>query len=155
MHNELIEAKRLLKIADHMVYITYPVLKEQRLLIKILSQINDALNNTISAVLNHEYLQKNIKKYSDSKMNFEAFIGCCPEYNIDKTHINIIKKVSGIMEMHSKSPLEFIRKDQFVIMSDNLKTEPITIERLKIFLHVSQQIFEKTIEKIAKDGRPQ
>lgn len=148
---DIIEAKRLLRIADHMAYITYPVLKEQRLLIKILEQINTALKMTVKAILDHEYLNKRIQKFDDPKLNFDEFISIAEEYGIEKGHINIIKRVSEIIDLHNKSPLEFVRKDAFIIMSDNLKTEQITLERVKIFLKSSKQILDNTELKLIKD----
>lgn len=148
---DIIEAKRLLRIADHMVYITYPVLKEQRLLIKILEQINTALKKTIVAILDHEYVNKRIQKFDDPKVNFDTFVGLAESYGIGQSHISIIKKVSGIIELHNKSPLEFIRKDAFIIMTDNLKTEQITLERVKIFLKSSKQIVDNTELRLIKD----
>ena len=145
------EAKRLLKVADHMVYITYPVLQEKRLLIKILEQINLALKKTVSTILNHEYIHKRITKFDDPKLNFDSFIASASHYGIEKSHINTIEKVSKIMELHSKSPLEFVRKDAFVIMTDNLQTEQITLERVKIFLQVSKQIIENTERRLLEE----
>ncbi|MFC1686189.1 hypothetical protein ACFLZZ_04195 [Nanoarchaeota archaeon] len=145
------EAKRLLRIADHMCYITYPVLKEKRLLIKILEQINLALRKTISSIIEHEYLQKRIKKFDDPKLNFDTFIECCPKYGIESSQINIIKKVAYIMDLHNKSPLEFVRKDAFIIMTDNLQTEQITLERVKIFLQASKKVLENTELRFVKE----
>ncbi len=148
---EIIEAKRLLSIADHMAYITYPVLKENRLLIKILEQISSALDKTMKAILENEYYQKRIQKFDDPKLNFDAFLGSATYYGLEPIHIKTIKQIAGIMEMHKKSPMEFVRKDTFIIMSDNLQTEQISLERVKIFLKISQQILENTEMKLIKD----
>lgn len=148
---EFQEAKRLLRIADHMTFVTYPVLREKRLMIKIIEQIDSAMKKTISSILSHEYIQKNVKKYDDPKQNYDEFLACSPAYNITDSQLKTIKQLSNIVELHKKSPMEFIRKDSFVIMSDSMHMEQITIERIKIFLKIAQEIVQNTEIKFIKD----
>ena len=151
-NSKIDEAKRILKIADHMAYITYPVLKEHRLLIKILEQISKALTNSVSAILIHEYSQKRIKTYTDPKLNFDTFKDISTSYGLNEGHIKTIKNVSNLMESHNRSTMEFIRKDKFVIMSDNLQTQDITLDQVKSFLKLSKEIIDKAEKRFSKDS---
>jgi len=144
-NTRLEEVKKSIKTIDHMIYVTYPILKETRLLIKILEQIHNNISAIIDLILNHEYACKRIKIYSDSKLNFETFATkCAPRYGIIQDQVNATKQIICLIKAHSASPLEFARKDKFIIMLDDLKTEEINIEKLKLYLSLVKDLAKKT-----------
>lgn len=152
INSRIEEAKKILKIADHMVYVTYPVINENRLLIKILSQINSIMNNVILAVLENEYANKRIRSYADPKMNFKSFVESSKRYGIGASGIETVKKVAAIMEMHSQSPMEFVKNDSFVIMSDSMRTEEITYNLVKSSLSVAKEMLSSVENRINLDS---
>jgi hypothetical protein len=146
------EAKRILKIADHMVYVTYPVINENRLLIKILAQINNVMSSVVLAVLENEYANKRIKSYADLKMNFQSFMESSKRYGLEKPHIESMKKVAALMELHSQSSMEFVKKGSFVIMSDSMHTEEITYPLVKSLLSAIKQILDSVENRLNLDS---
>lgn len=145
------EAKKILKIADHMVYITYPVIKENRLLIKILTQINNVMNNVVLSVLENEYANKRIRSYADPKMNFQSFVESSKRYGLKASSIDSMKRIASIMEMHSQSPMEFVKNDSFVIMSDAMHTEEITYETVKSSLLIAKDVLSSVENRLNLD----
>lgn len=146
------EAKRVLKIADHMIYITYPAIRENRLLIKILGQISSAINSTVLAVLENEYADKRIESYADPKMNFRSFVESSKRYGLKPANIDVIKKIAGLMEMHSQSPMEFVKNDRFVIMSESMQVEEITYEKVKSFLLSAKETVQSVENRLNLDS---
>ncbi len=138
------EAKRSLKMADHMIYITYPLLKENRLLIKILEQIYLVMLNVVKAVLQHEYYFKRIELQNNAEANFSIFTSLSGRYKITPEQVQNIKSVLILMEKHRKSPTEFVRRDKFVILSDDMSAESITAEMIKHFINDAKDILRKT-----------
>ena len=56
---ELIEnAKRHIRIADHIAYVTFPLVKEKRLLLKVLDDTYLVMINIINAILQYDYVYK-------------------------------------------------------------------------------------------------
>jgi len=150
--SNLEEARRMIKTADHMIYVTYPILKENRLLIRILEQINTAIFNIIGMIMQHEYSYKRIKIYSDNRINLETFeTKCAPRYGISSDYLKGIKELFELIERHKKSPMEFVRQNKFIIMSDDLRTDNITLDRLKFFLAISKDLLRKTDVIITSD----
>ncbi len=141
----------ILKTADHMTYMTYPLIKEKRLLLKILNQLNTALMNILNSILQYEYLYKRIQLYKDPKENFRTFKEkCASRYNITEEEMNVISKVFTLTQKHKNSPLEFVKKDKIVIMTDNLHTETIDLPDIKEFLIKTKQILKKAENKIRR-----
>ena len=128
MNNEkLEEAKRLLKVADHMVYVTFPVLNENKLLIKITSQIYNALSKASEVIAERENI-------FPSKNPFKALNESSQKYGFNSSQLEILKEILLVMAMHSESPMEFSRREKLIILSEGLKTEDITIEKVKSYL---------------------
>jgi hypothetical protein len=146
------EAKRMIKTADHMIYVTYPILRENRLLIRILEQIDNAVFSIISVIMQHEYSYKRIKIYNDSRINLETFeTKCAPRYGLSSEYIKGIKELFELIEKHKKSPMEFVRQNKFIIMSDDLRTDNITLEKLKFFLAIAKDLLRKTEVTLTSD----
>jgi hypothetical protein len=138
------DIKRILRNADHMVYITYPVLKENRLLVKVLEEVHEAVKRTINIIMGREYECKRIKLYSDYKINMAIFEQkCAPRYYLSQDEMTGIRQIMDLFESHKSSPMEFSRQNKFIIMSDNLKTDSITVQRLKSMLGTAKLFARK------------
>ena len=138
------KSEKTIQTADHLLYVTYPLVKDKRLLLKILTEIKNATANCMNAVLQYEYLYGRVKLSSNPKLNFKKFLEkCCPRYNISETNVKKIIKLFEIVEKHKDSPFEFVKKDKIVILSNNMNSEIITLEKVKEFLDSSKIILQK------------
>jgi len=139
------EAEKIIQTTDHMVYITFPLIKDKKLLLKILLETNIAVANCINSILQYEYIYKRIALYKNAKTNFKTFKEkCAPKYKITKEEINLILQLFDVVEKHKQSPMEFVRNEKVIILSENLKPEIITIEKIKEFLLLAKNILNKT-----------
>ncbi len=144
-------ASKTLQTADHMAYITFPLIKDNRLLIKIFSEIYASVLSVVNAVLQYDYAYKRIILYSDARINFKNFREeCAPRFGITSEEVVKMIEIFKIMEEHRQSPMEFVKMDKFVILSDSLQTDVITIEKLKEYLLVAKKILQKVTNKIEK-----
>ncbi|MEK6820702.1 MAG: hypothetical protein AABX71_03245 [Nanoarchaeota archaeon] len=137
------KASQSLRTADHLTYMTFPLLKENRLLLKILEEIHSSLIDIMNAVLQYEYTYKRIQIYKDARENFNTFRAIAKRYNIKEEQINKIIEILRLEESHKKSPFEFVRNGKIVIMSDNLKTSTITLGKMKEYLLEVKDILRK------------
>lgn len=141
-------AQRSLQIADHMTYITFPLIKEKRLLLKVLSELSSTILNTINAILQFEYYWKRVQLYHDARANFETFKRVSVRYNISQEQLVRITEILTLAEKHKKSPFEFIKNDKIVIMSDSMAPSFLTLEKIKIFLFETKSMLKKAEQKI-------
>lgn len=133
------ESLRLINIADHMAYMTFPLVNEKKLLLKILEQIHKSLINSISAAL----LLKNKRILKDNKKNLKRFLKLKRFYNIKEEEIKKITEIIEISSKHKASAMEFPRKENIVIMMDNLQTIKLDIKKTKEYLSLIRLIFIK------------
>ena len=148
----IIAAEKKIQTADHMIYVTFPLIKDKRLLLKILQEIKNAVMDCISSILQYEYLYKRIALYKNPKSNFKIFIEkCAPRYQITKEEINLILELFDFIEKHRESPFEFIKDDKVIILSNSLNQKTLTIEKTKEFLMLVKNILRKTRETFKKN----
>ncbi|MBU0959346.1 MAG: hypothetical protein KKB31_05365 [Nanoarchaeota archaeon] len=139
------DAQKKIKAIDHMLYVTYPLVRDNRLLLKVLNESKIAIANCINAILQYEYLYKKIKLYKDTKSNLQTFINkCSPRCNITKEEIKLILDLFELIEKHKTSPFEFSKGDRIFILSETMKQESVSLEKTKQFLILSKDILKKT-----------
>ena len=137
-------SKKTLRTADHLIYVTYSIIKEKRLLIKIFETLHSVTLDVVNAILQNEYSYKRIKIYNDIQVNFEIFTNsCAARYGILPEHLNFIAQILNLMKKHKESPMEFVRHEKYVIMSDNLHAESLTLDQLKMFLVIVKDLVRK------------
>lgn len=141
-------AHRNIQIADHMTYITFPLVKEKRLLLKVLSELGASILNTINAILQFEYYWKRIQIYQDAKANFETFKRISLRYNITPEQLKILQEILSLAERHKKSPFEFVKNDRIIIMSEGLAPSYLTLEKIKFFIIETKDFLRKANLKI-------
>ncbi|MFH1585708.1 MAG: hypothetical protein ABIB79_02990 [archaeon] len=138
------KAQRIIQTVDHMAYMTFQLVKDKRLLLKMLTEIKNGISSCINAILQYEYLYKRISLYKNARENFMTFEKrCAKRYNITEEEINLIKNLFDIVEKHNQSPFEFMRGDKVVILSNGLQPQTITIEEVKRYLLLAKSICRK------------
>lgn len=156
--NSLAEAKRTLKIADHIVFVTYKLVNDPKILIVVLENLFLCFTNSMAAVLYYERYYKKIPPFHDnfqSKFNMfrEKIIN---KYNISSDYLKVIEEIKDLLLAHQKSPLEFKRKDKFVICSEQYKLRSITIPKMKDYVAKAKEfliIIERIISRQEKTNR--
>ena len=144
-------AEEKIQTADHMIYITFPLIKDKRLLLKILSEINIIVLNIMNSILQYEYIYKRINLTRDAKENLRIFVQeCAPRYNITEQELKLILEILDLAKKHKESPFEFVKEEKVVILSENLKPSAITLEKTKEFLLVVKSMLKKTREGMKK-----
>jgi hypothetical protein len=134
---EILEANKLFRTADHMVYVTFPLIKDNKLIITTVENLTAALIKAVNSIIDYDTLYRRISPQSDTfELRFETFkTKCASRYGIDRKHIVLIQDLKSIVDERKKSPMEFIRKDQYVICSDRYRIKALTMEKTKEYLN--------------------
>ena len=67
-HKNFDDAVRHLQIADHMAYVTFPLINEKRLMIKIFDETYKSVINSMNAILKYEIGKSNVRFNEFSKI---------------------------------------------------------------------------------------
>ena len=141
----LSEAEKNIRTIDHMLYVTFPLIKDKKILLKVIKEIKDVVTNCITSILQYEYLYKRINLYRDSRVNFKTFVeNCAPRYEISKDEIKLFMELFDFVEKHKESPFEFVKNEKIIILSESSIPKVLTLEKSKEFLVLAKEILRKT-----------
>ena len=150
------KAKKHIKVADHILTQTFKLIKDPKLLVAVLENISLSMQETMLTLLLFERLYKRIPPFHN---NFESMFNILKmklinKYNINKEYLITMQDIKNMLMNHKKSPIEFSRKDAFVICSDNYRTHTLTADQIKKHLNSAKSFFNK-IDSIIKDYNKQ
>lgn len=149
------KAKKSIEIADHMLSVTYPVVKDPKLLLAIMENIFLAYTNAMSAILYHDRLFKQIPPFNDTfESKFNMFkTRCIGKHKLDKVHLMDLQEIKNIIQEHKASPVEFAKKDKFVICSDNYKMKTIELNDLNAYINKAKVFIGQMDTIVGKNER--
>ena len=153
-HRKLIESANLnFKNADHMIYVTYPIVNDPKLVMTIVEKLYSSVMDTITALLTFDYLYKRIsyvpEREEDKIRLFKEFtIG---RYSLNRELLILIGELKDLLDFRKRAPVEFTRKENFVVCSARYSTKTINIRKIKSYVQDIKTFLEKA-NRILKDG---
>ena len=147
----LVEARDKLNTADHLTYVTYPQIKEVKMLYAIMEDLNKVSNNVVKAIIQYERMYKRIPLVpNDFRSQFEVFRSkCANRYGFDTRIVEMVEDLNRIVELKRRSPMEFVRNDKFVLCTETYKMKVINLQKVKDYLQMSK-IFVGRTSRILK-----
>ena len=130
--NFLENAKSELKIADHMLYITIPLLSEKMLINSVIDHLYKSMLNCMLARLEYE---KYYKKIFSLPKEEESIIDLFFERNREmfEKEMELSKNLKEFIQLHDlakKSRIELKNKNELLVISDTF--EMIRVDEAKI-----------------------
>lgn len=129
-------AERRINIADHMLSVTYPLIRDPKLLLAILKNIFSAYKAGITAIV---FKDRALKKIPPIGNCFESVYNIFKQYSIlrHKLKKNILlefEKIREILDEQEKSTVQFSREDRLVFCSDTYRLKTLAVAELKKML---------------------
>jgi hypothetical protein len=146
------EALSKIKAADHMLTQTYPALNENKILFSVLTNLIAGVEQTMTAILHYDRTFSKIPPFHDtfaSKLNL--FRNTSAGMHKLNEFVPFLAKMNEYLENHKNSPVEFARKESFVIADDNYNLRTITAKDLKKFLDDAKSFYMKAAEITAEN----
>ena len=98
-------------------------------MVKILNELHISVISLIKAMLKYEVDNRRVRLYPDSVLNFKTFKEKISDKYLTKEELKNMM-IMQLEKQHKDSPMEFVKKDTFVIIiKDRYKT--LTIEKVR------------------------
>lgn len=142
--SNLDNGNKLFRAADHLAYITYPFLKDNKLLMSITENLYNSLISIITALLQFEAYNRRIDYMPDNLSDKLSILKehCAIRYNLNEAHIKIIQDLHNLMKERKTSIMEFYRNDKFIVYNDS-GVRSISINTLRSYLFTSKDFIRK------------
>ena len=146
-------ANKKLQLADHILTMTYPLVKDPHLLLSSIENLFLAFSYGMGSVLHYERIFKRIPPFPDNfTSKFELFEDkCAKKYSIDREYLKIIKDLRDIIIAHKKSPMEFSRNERFVICNGDYRTRTISLNEVKSYVQKAKLFIKSISTIVSKD----
>lgn len=138
------QANYAFNTADHLTYVTYNVVNDIKLIVVITQNLHNALMKTIDAILSYERYYKRISPYPNSfEAKFEILRRVAEKFNITKEELLLIRDIKELIDYRNKSPIEFARKDKFVMCSSTYKLKTLNLNKVKQYVQKTKHLIQK------------
>ncbi|MFH1065116.1 MAG: hypothetical protein V1734_01270 [Nanoarchaeota archaeon] len=138
------EANTEFKKADHLAYVTYPLVRESKLLYAIAEVLYNSLHKGVGAVLEYERLYKRIPLVPGTfETEIELFKDVSARYGFNRNIVLLLLDLRRLVKAKKASPVEFVRKDKFVICDDEYTMSVLDISKIKGYVIDSREFMEK------------
>ena len=151
-------ANKLHEVADHLAFVTYPVVKEPKLIFTIAEHVLNACILAMDALLYYELLYKRINSYN--KESFAEKISIlktriAPKYGIERKHVFLIEEIKNMLENRQNSKIEFAKRNEVIFCSHDYDVKIISIEKAKNYVYESKAFLNRvnTLLKPTQNAR--
>lgn len=142
------------KTVDHMVYVTYPLVNDPKLMFGIVDKLFNALIDVITAILNYDYLYKRISHVPENlNEKLELFKKVINKrYNFDRTIFLLIEDLNKFKEFRKRGAMEFVRRENLVIFGNNFNTKSMNYKKVKEYVNKSKGFILNANNLLIKNG---
>lgn len=140
MEHELEQkVRKSIQLADHLLIATYPLVKDPKLLLGVLTNIEEAYTIIILIALSKKAQPLKTKQARLEQFNYHF------KKEITTEELQSIKEIHALVEEHKKSSVEFARKQQLVMCNNHYEFKALTFETLKKHLQYAKSIQKKLL----------
>ncbi len=152
------EATKAFDAADHLAYVTYPVVNDAKVLGLIADQLYTASRKGMDALLHYDSLYKRISlPPQDLRSRFDIFRqSVAKRYAVSSDELLAMMDLLELHEKRQQSTIEFKRRSAFVIASPEYRLRTLTLEKVKRyishvkkFIHTIQGVLETSDRRFA------
>ncbi len=140
------KAQQHFDAAQHFLYNTYPVLKDPKLLLGIVTNIASSIECAMDSILMKGREQEKVPSYGKNFLHrYSTFCThAVPNYNINKEFTSLILDLNKVAELHKRSPVEFPRGNKFIICSNSYDITTLTGKDMKEYLAMAKDFLSET-----------
>ena len=120
---QLIEAWEHYKQAKHLLFVTYPMTNDPKLLLGVVESIHNSMKSAL------EVQRSNLKKQTPAALE-------------------VFQDVQEIVNSHKSSPIEFKRKDKFIICTKDYLLKEISFAKMKSYLDHNYALLHEVVSLV-------
>jgi len=151
----ILTAEQAWRAAEHILLVTFPVVQDSKLLLRVLEHLDKAARTTISTVLKLEYLYKRVRLSGEGARNKELFrLLCSHHYKVSEEDAILLSEVLDLGKRHRSSGVELSQRKKVVILDDNFGSVEITAPHLQQISQAIRRLQLQLQRKVREFGEP-
>ena len=154
-YQELLQtARKQSELADHMLYVTYPLVQETKFLLAIAGHVINAARSAMQALLEFEILYKRLEHYNQTFVS-EIDIYCkkvAPRYNLDGKYFKLLQKLLEVQKYDSESVVRFKRGDKYILSTAEYSMSVLDLDSVKRYSNLTKKFVDEIADAINKQN---
>ncbi|MFH0869281.1 MAG: hypothetical protein V1839_03575 [archaeon] len=153
-HRELLaKAKKEIEIADHLIYVTYQMVSEVKILMAISEHIINAAHAALESLLEFERYYKRLDAYHQS---FALEISIYRTKDIEKRHgfdpkfYRLLQKLMEIQKFDKTSIMRFKRGDRYILSTVDYQMSVLDLDNMKRYKYLTKKFIDSVDLIISK-----
>ena len=149
------EAKKAVKLADHLTYVTFPLIGDDKIMNMITDNLQISLLKALDALLNYEKYYKRVvsvpESFEDKLSVFKNEVS--KRYDISSESLLAIREINEVVNNRKKSiNAEFLKKDN-VLLFNEYKLKTLNIKKIKEYINLAKLLINKINTIVGKNAR--
>lgn len=133
--NLVLETNKHYRLADHIANVTYPLIKDSRLLLSMLDNLDKCVRCALDAFLYYEKINDKISVFPEElPIKLQVFSKTAAiRHNVNGFQI-LIREITETLTKHKESPVEFIKDNRLYMYNREYKARTLDIKDVKLYL---------------------
>lgn len=133
--NLVLESNKHYRLADHIANITYPLIKDSKLLLSMLDNIDKCVKYALDAFIYYEKINDRISVFpEDLPTKLHVFSKTAAiRHNVNGFQI-LVREINELLSKHKESPVEFIKDNKLYMYNREYKARTLDIKDIKLYL---------------------
>ncbi|MBD3312457.1 hypothetical protein GF352_03330 [archaeon] len=133
-----------LSLADHMLYVTFPLLNDKQIFLNAVNHLGKSITEVIRAFMSREVAFKRIKFMPPKDLLINEFIDrYSGNLGLNKRLVKMIKQVTTFNNVRHRSSIKLKRNDKFIVISPEYSMSALTLEEAKDYLRLAREFVQK------------
>ncbi|MEM2955046.1 MAG: hypothetical protein QW625_03810 [Candidatus Nanoarchaeia archaeon] len=146
-------AKKQMELIEHMIYVTYPLVNENKLLLVMLNNIIKCARTSLQSLLEFERISKNISGWDNSFLG-EIFIykqKIEQKYALNPKYFRFLQKLCELEKIDLESNVRFKRGERYILSLANFeKIFELDLNLIKKYASLTKNFIEDILKIIEK-----
>ena len=153
----LAKAKKEIEVADHLIYVTYQMVSEAKILLAISGHLVSAAHAALEALLEFERHWKRLDAYHQNfalEISIYRTKGIEKHYGFDPKFFRLLQKLLEIHKFDKTAIMRFKRGDRYILSTGEYKMSVLDLENLKRYKYLTQKFIENVSNILSKSPQP-
>lgn len=149
--SEIARARKELKLADHMVYVTYKLLNDRKIILSVANHISNALNRTIFAFLENERDYKRVYHLPENEQLRLAYFlrDYSEKFRLSIDEEEMIVKLNKLSSISGGESYNVQKNDVIHVVNGSFRVETVSVGIIKKYLSNARELINR-IEGIVR-----
>ncbi|MEM2873838.1 MAG: hypothetical protein QW063_00050 [Candidatus Nanoarchaeia archaeon] len=151
---ELIQqARKQIELADHMIYVTYPLVLETKFLLAIMEHIINAARFAVQALLEFEFYYKRLDAYNKTFVSEISIYKnkVAPRYKLDVKYFKLLQKLLDIQKFDKDSVVRFKKGEKYILSTSESNLSVLDLELIKRYSNLTKKFVTEISNIIQKE----